>query len=87
MKISLLNLRKKIQNALLESADLHRCMNGRVVASDSEECYGDLCDRIEDMTHNRNTMSGGTASRAYYNGVLADLRKKKRRLAKLYQVV
>ena len=87
MKISITHLRKKISKLILESSGLHRCLNGQLVPEDSEECYGDLCDRIEDMTYNRDTMHGGTATRAFYNGVLADLRKKKRRLAKLYQEI
>ena len=80
-------VRYKVRSILLEASGLHRCLDGRLVDCESEECYSDLCDRIDDMTHSRDRMTGGTATRAYYNGVLADLRKKKRRLGKLYQVV
>ena len=61
---------------------MHRCMDGAMVSNDSEECYGDICNRIDDAIYQRDNLAGGTANRAYYNGVLADLRTRKRRLGK-----
>ena len=81
MKISRKQIRKVI-SLLIESSDSHRCLDGRIVPKDSEDCYLDICARIEDAEYVRNGMSGGTATRAYYNGILADLRKKRRRLSK-----
>jgi len=85
MKVTRNQIRKMISSLLLESSDSHRCLDGRIVPHDSEDCYLDICARIEDAEHARNTSSGGTATRVYYNGILADLRKKKRRLAKSFE--
>jgi len=57
-----------------------------MVDKDSMECYNDVCMRIEDMTHTRDSNSRGTANRTYYNGVLSDLRKRRRRLEKLHGI-
>ena len=76
-----MQLRKMIR-MITESVENHRCLDGRLVPKDSPECYNDLCARIEDAEYARNSMTGGTATRAFYNGILADLRKKKRRLEK-----
>ena len=84
MKISRNQLRRMI-SLITEAADSHRCLDGRIVSKDSEDCYLDICARIEDAEYARNSMSGGTATRAYYNGILADLRKKRRRLAKSFE--
>ncbi len=78
-------LRQEIRQTLIESHSQHRCMDGRIVDSESEDCYNDILNRIDDAMYNRDHCTGGTANRAYYNGVLADLRKRKRRLGKLYE--
>tara|TARA_Y100001970_G_scaffold293595_1_gene441458 strand:+ start:3381 stop:3644 length:264 start_codon:yes stop_codon:yes gene_type:complete len=85
MKTTETNLRIIIESIILESIGQHRCMDGSIVPDDSEACYSDVCSRIEDTLFQRDNQSGGTANRAYYNGVLADLRKKKRRLGKIYE--
>ena len=85
MKKSLKDLRLVIERFLLEDAAIHRCMNGSLVPEDSKECYSDICLRIDDAVHLRDSLRRGTANRAYYNGVLADLRKRRRRLSKIYE--
>ena len=87
MLLSESQLRNFIKKILFENKHLHRCLNGDLVPDDSEECLNDIVLRIEDATYARNNMSGGTATRAYYNGILADLRKKKRRLEKSYTTI
>ncbi|OUU74880.1 MAG: hypothetical protein CBC29_07070 [Methylococcaceae bacterium TMED69] len=84
MRLTEKKLRTLIRKQLMESAGVHRCLNGSMVPNDSVECYEDICLRIEDAVHQRDSLGSGTASRSYYNGVLADLRKKKRRLGKLH---
>lgn len=84
MKLTEQKLRSIIRKHLKENSSTHRCLNGSIVPSDSIECYEDVCLRIEDAVHQRDSLGTGTASRSYYNGVLADLRKKKRRLGKLH---
>ena len=76
------NLRQLVYNILVEST--HRCVDGSIVHVDSVECYNDVCARIEDASHTRDQKTRGTASRAYYNGILSDLRKEKRRLMKIH---
>ena len=78
-------LRKTIRKILLESTN-HRCLNGKLVDKDSIACYKDICMRIEDVEYERNLNNRGTANRAYYNGVLSDLRKRRRRLEKLHGI-
>ncbi len=78
-------LRRTIRRIILESTG-HRCLSGKIVDKDSIECYNDVCMRIEDMAHTRDSNSRGTANRAYYNGVLSDLRKRRRRLEKLHGI-
>ena len=87
MKLSKSNVRSIIRRIIIESARMHRCINGDLVPEDSEECLNDLSFRIEDATYARNNMTGGTATRAYYNGILADLRKKRRRLEKRHRTI
>lgn len=76
------DIRQFIRNVIVEST--HRCLDGKIVDADSIRCYDDVCMRIEDLVHVRDMKSRGTASRAYYNGILSDLRKEKRRLSKLH---
>lgn len=75
-------LRKAIRDLISESSDVHRCLDGRVVPSNSEDCYLDILDRIDDATYHRDLCARGTSSRSNYNGMLADLRKKERALKK-----
>lgn len=76
------DLRKIIKHIIREST--HRCVDGSIVDVDSVACYDDVCMRIEDLVHVRDHKARGTASRVYYNGILSDLRKEKRRLQKLH---
>jgi len=62
--------------------EMHRCMDGRMVPGDSEDCLMDISNRIEDAEHHRNSHSCGTENRVYYNGLLKGLRKKRNRLKK-----
>ena len=78
------DLRKIIKHLIREST--HRCVDGSIVDADSVQCYDDVCMRIEDLAHVRDQKNRGTASRAYYNGILSDLRKEKRRLEKIHAI-
>lgn len=78
-------LRSVIRTIILESKG-HRCLGGKVVDPDSRECYDDICLRIDDIEYERNSNNRGTANRAYYNGILSDLRKRRRRLEKLHGI-
>ncbi len=82
MKITKRQL-KKIINEVKGNFEMHRCMNGRMVPSESEDCYLDIVSRIEDAEHHRGSHSCGTESRVYYNGLLKGLRKKRNRLKKM----
>lgn len=75
-------LRKMIRRLITESEGLHRCVDGSLVSSDSPACLEDLGLRIDDAVYHRDTCSHGSATRSHYNGMLADLRKKERRLKK-----
>ena len=88
MKIS----KKKLQKIIKEEyhrfikesgGDMHRCMDGSMVASDSQGCYDDILSRIEDAEWNRGSHSCGTEDRVYYNGLLKGLRNKRNRLKKV----
>ena len=68
------------------SIDMHRCMNRKMVPSESEACYNDIVARIIDAEHHRGSHSCGTDSRVYYNGLLRGLRKKRNRLKKILQL-
>lgn len=87
MNLTESQIRRIVKKLIIENQRMHRCINGDLVPEDSEECLNDLVLRIEDATYARNDMSGGTATRAYYNGILADLRKKKRRLEKTHRTI
>ena len=84
MIIQIPALRNIIRKTILEAKDAHRTIHGDIVHSDSIECLEDICYRIEDAEYNRDSYQRGEATRSYYNGVLANLRKKKRRLEKLH---
>jgi hypothetical protein len=89
MKIS----KKKLQQIIKEEYQrfikeqaveaTHRCMDGSMVASDSQGCYDDILNRIEDAEWNRGSHSCGTEDRVYYNGLLKGLRNKRNRLKKV----
>ena len=74
------------ESALRESADMHRCMNGKMVSAESNKCLEDIMLRIEDAEHHRTSHSCGTENRVYYNGLLKGLRKKRNRLQKTLHV-
>jgi len=79
-------LRKLIRHLITESAGLHRCVDGSLVPSDSPGCLDDIHLRIDDAVYHRDLCSHGSATRSHYNGMLADLRKKERRLKKNFQL-
>jgi hypothetical protein len=78
------SVRSLIRKVLKES--VHRCQDGRLVDIDSTDCYEDVCNRIDDAQYVRDHQSRGSATRTYYNGILQDLRKNKRRLQKMHAV-
>ena len=63
--------------------DMHRCMDGTMVPSESPACYEDLQNRIDDAVYSRGHHSCGTEDRVYYNGLLKSLRRKRNRLEKI----
>jgi hypothetical protein len=78
--------RKQLKQIIREvkgNTEMHRCMDGRMVQPESEDCYLDIISRIEDAEHHRGSHSCGTESRVYYNGLLKGLRKKRNRLKKI----
>ena len=76
-------LRKVIQGLIIsEHMEQHRCIDGRMVPSDSLECLEDLEYRLEDADHHRSSHSCGTENRVYYNGLMKGLRKRRNRLRK-----
>lgn len=76
------SIRKYIRQILKESAETHRCLNGKLVPIESIECYDDVCVRIEDAVETRNTYPLQSDSRSHYNGLLKVLRRKKRKAKK-----
>ena len=91
MKITKRQLRRIIRESLTESlstsvlresADMHRCMGGKMVHPESEACLNDIQMRIEDAEFHRNSHSCGTENRIYYNGLLKGLRNKRNKLQK-----
>ena len=68
---------------LKESVGMHRCIDGRMVHPESEDCLFDINDRIDDAQHHRQSHSCGSENRIYYNGLLKGLRKQRNRLQKL----
>ncbi len=78
-------LRNYIRELLIETKyDQHRCLNGDLVDHDSIDCLIDIESRLNDMLHHRDGYARGTASRVHYNGLLSNLRSKRRKLLKLY---
>ena len=81
-------LRFLISEVVAKSAgeDMHRCINGDIVAMGTPECTIDLTYRIEDAAAERDMHPPRTDARTHYNGLLNILRRKLRRLKKM-QVV
>ena len=77
MMISKLKVKKLLAEAI-DSAGMHMTMGGGVVPFGCPECVSDIEDRITDVSYSRDACHRGTAARAHYNGVLSDLRMKKR---------
>ena len=65
-----------------KGGDMHRCMDGSMVPSQSVGCYDDVLDRIDDAQYHRDHHTCGTENRVYYNGLLKSLRSKRNRLKK-----
>ena len=83
MKLKESKLRKIIREAIIgEQKDMHRCMDGQMVSSKSQECLMDLENRINDADYHRGHHSCGTENRVYYNGLLKGLRLQRNRLRK-----
>ena len=68
----------KLTDILIESADKHRCMNGRVVGTGTKACVIDLEKRIDDAKANRDGCDMRSDARLHYNGLLKILRRKLR---------
>ena len=83
MKINENNLRKLISDLILETSNMHRCLDGRIVPFESNECMDDVEYRIEDAVFHRDQCSLGSDQRLHLNGLLKGLRKKKRQLSKI----
>ena len=83
MRLSEAALRLLISEVILEDAGMHRCMDGSVVPFDSSDCLTDVGNRIDDATYHRDECSLGTDQRMHLNGLLKDLRKKRRHVSKV----
>ena len=68
-----------------EGKDMHRCMDGSMVPTDSQDCLSDVVSRIDDAMYFRGHNSCGTEDRVYYNGLLKSLRRKRNRLQKMFE--
>ena len=75
---------KQFVGLILESSasDDHRCLTGKVVPIESEECFHDVTARIEDARASRDQCKLRTDEREHYNGLLKILRRKLRRAKK-----
>jgi len=79
------NLRNFIRQILNETKYAqHRCLDGSLVDHDSIECLIDVEKRLKDMLYHRDGYDRGTANRVHYNGLLSNLRSKRRKLLKKY---
>lgn len=77
------SLRSLVRRILLEQASgKHLCLDGVFVPVESQECYDDICKRIEDARETRNLCSMQSDARDHYNGVLKVLRRKQRKAKK-----
>lgn len=86
MRISKSRVKKLLAEAA-NSEGMHMTMQGEIIPFGCPECIDDLDHRINDMTVSRDSCNRGTAARAHYNGVLGDLRMKKRSALKHSQPV
>lgn len=87
LKITESQLRKIVKHALVEQAEdarMHRTFSGDLVPFGSDECIGDLCNRMDDATATRNSCGARTDKRDYYNGVLKVLRRDMRDAQKMH---
>lgn len=76
-------IRYLVRRVLLEqSSERHLCLDGNFVSIDSQECYDDICKRIEDAKETRNMCSMQSDAREHYNGILKVLRRKQRKAKK-----
>ena len=76
-------IRGFVRNVLKEHAEKeHLCISGDYVPVESQECYDDVCKRIEDARATRNLCSMRSDSRDHYNGILKVLRRKYRKAKK-----
>lgn len=80
------DIRKTIQNVLLESMASNRCLDGNIVDIESQECYDDICRRIEDASETRNMCPMQSDSRDHHNGLLKVLRRKYRKAKKFVDI-
>ncbi len=67
-----------LSEILNESAEKHRCINGRSVGFGTIACVKDLEKRITDAVVNRDSSDMRSDSRLHYNGLLKILRRKLR---------
>jgi len=72
----------KLVEILYESAEKHRCMNGRSVRLGSKACVLDLEKRIDDAVTTRDACDLRSDARLHYNGLLKILRRKMRQAVK-----
>ena len=72
----------RLIDILTESAEKHRCMNGRTVGIGTKACISDLERRILDAVANRDSCDMRSDSRLHYNGLLKILRRKLRQSLK-----
>lgn len=73
-------VRAVVRKFLKESvSEKHLCLDGNLVPVESQECYDDVCRRIEDAKSTRNLCSMRSDSRDHWNGVLKVLRRKHRK--------
>lgn len=75
-------LRSTVRSLLIEQAGKHLCLDGTVVSLESQECYDDICKRIEDAIATRNLCAMQSDARDHYNGILKVLRRKHRKSKK-----
>tara|TARA_B100000131_G_scaffold190889_1_gene183567 strand:+ start:858 stop:1133 length:276 start_codon:yes stop_codon:yes gene_type:complete len=78
--------RNRVKKILLEAAaveGMHTTVLGELVPFGCPECVDDLEYRIIDMTDIRDSCPRSSASRVHYNGVLNDLRQKRRSAIKI----
>ena len=63
--------------------DMHRCLTGKSVPTNTPECILDLESRLSDASADRDDCNTRTDARVHYNGLLKILRRKLRHARKL----